>query len=283
MAEVVPPTPTNVDSKTLQGWHTVFKPPWEVLVGIGYVDGAEARLTAGQVAILAPAQGEVTADNTDQTIEERELDVAGEPIYVVSTSASDTTNVKIRGITTDGVSENVIVTLNGTTPVQVVSSAADDNWFNICACVNIAGVEMVGVVYTSTASVGIPDNTDSIQTKMVIGTNLAFNAIVMCADDEVLVFPGVDISCSVKDEIVLHLSRRIAAAGVFVKAFAWFAYENATQYHFTTPVVLTARQKMAITVEAGANNTGVAWQMSYYSLNNSNTTTTREGVGRLFE
>lgn len=283
MAGIVPPTPNNVDSQSLIAWHSVFKPPWEVLIGLDYVEGASLALHAGVADALTVAQGEVTPDNTDQTHLEKELDVAGEAVWLVSTSASDTNTMVVVGINADGDCETQVVTLTGTTPVQVPSGHASNFWFNVNRMANTGTAITVGTVYCSTKSnAGVPANTDDIQCKMQVGTEFASNPMVMAGTDEVLVFIGMDISTSLKDQMEFRIGRRPSNARPWIKVFKVLSFESYIPYRFTVPIVISGGQKIVFTVtNSTGSNLDMTWQANYYSLNNTDITP-QAGIGVLF-
>ena len=57
---IIPPKQSQVDSKRLEQWHRVHKTDWGTLIGIGYVDGAQAKPFSSQVNALAAVTGEVS-------------------------------------------------------------------------------------------------------------------------------------------------------------------------------------------------------------------------------
>lgn len=280
---IVPPDPQRVESIELQTWHTVHKVPWDVLVGLNYVDGANLTLHAGAVDGLAAAAGEVSLDNTDSTRTEKELSTSAEAVFLVSTNSSDTTNVVVDGVDSDGECRVITVTLNGTTPVQVLSGGTGNTWLNVNRIFNVGTAAFVGDVYCSTKSTaGTPANTDNIQAKMAIGTEYASNTMVMCGTNEVLVFTGIDITASRRDEIAIFISRRVAITRPWIKVFKVFAFEGFLPYRFIVPVVLTEGQKIAFTGAATTNNTDVTWQSSYYSLQQDSSIPEGQGINVIF-
>jgi len=283
MAGIVPPAPNSVDSQSLIAWHTVYKTPWEVLIGLDYIDGATLALHAGMGDAVTVAQGEITPDNTDQTHLEKELDVAGEAVFLVSTDASDTNAMVVVGVNGDGDVETRVVTMTGTTPVQVPSEHASNFWFNVNRIANTGTAVTVGTVYCSTKSgAGVPANTDDIQCKMEISTEFASNPMIMAGDSEVLVFIGMDLSVSLKDQMEFRIGRRPSNARPWIKVFKVLSFESFIPYRFTVPIVIGAGQKIVFTV---ANSTGsnldMTWQANYYSLN-AGDTTPGSGIGVLF-
>lgn len=284
MGTVIPPNPALVESIELQTWHTVNKIPWDTLVGLNYVRGAALILHAGQVDALTASAGEVSLDNTDSTREEKELSLTGEDVWLVSTSASDTSAVIVQGVNSDGDCMQLVTVLTGTTPVQVISGAADDAWFNINRIFNGGAVPFVGDVFCSTKSdAGVPANTDDIQAKMPIGSEYASNTMVMCGNNEVLVFTGIDVTAAKRDEIAIFISRRLSNTKPWIKAFKVFAFEGFLPYRFIVPVVLTEGQKIAFTGSATTNNTDMTWQSSYYSLAQDTGIPNDEGINVLFK
>ena len=282
MAKIVPPKASQVDAHSLSQWHTIFKTPWDILVGLDYIDGVTLALHASQVDSLAAASGEVCLDNTDQTRTEKELSLSAEAVYAVSTSSSDTTVLKVLGVNSDGDCETIDVTLNGTTPVQVLNTATDNKWLNINRAFNGGAVAYVGVIYVSTKSgAGTPANTDAIQTKMPIGSEYSSNPMVMCGNNEVLVFTGIDITAAQRDEVSIFISRRLSNGQPWIKAFKLFAFESFLAYRFIVPVVLIEGQKFCFTGSAATATIDMTWQSSYYSL--ARPTDLTSGIGVIFD
>ncbi len=266
---IIPPDPSSVESHTLISWHQVYKIPWEVLIGLDYVDGAGLALHTGQGDAVTTAQGEITPDNTDQTHLEKELSLSGEKVFIVSTSASDTNVMAVVGVNAEGDCETTVLALNGTTPVEVTSAHVTNFWFNVNRIANGGTAVTVGTVYCSTKSdAGTPVNTDNIQCKMAIGTEFASNPMVMAGDDEVLVFIGMDISTSLKDQLEFRIGRRLALTRPWIKAFKVLSFESFLPYRFTVPIVIGNGQKIVFTI---ANSTGspldMTWQANFYSMN----------------
>jgi len=283
MADIVPPPPASVDSRSLSQWHTVFKTPWEVLIGLDYVDGAELALHAGIQDALTTAQGEVAPDDTDQTLEEKELAVAGEAVFLVSTDAGDTHDIVVLGVNADGDSDSVTVTLNGLTPVAVPSAHASNFWFNVNRMANASSSSQVGVIYCSTKSIaGEPDNTNNIQCKMPIGTEFASNPMVMAGVDEVLVFIGMDLSTSLKDQMEFRIARRLSQSRPWIRVFKVLSFESYLPYRFTVPIVIKGGQKILFTVKNTiGSDLDMTWQANFYSLN-AKTVGGGSGVAILF-
>lgn len=271
MAGIIPPPPNSIDSQSLIAWHQVFKIPWEVLVGLDYVDGATLALHAGIQDGLTVAQGDVCPDDTDQTFLEKELADAGEAVFLVSTSSSDVHALACVGVNADGDCETVVVTLTGTTPVQVPSAHATNLWFNMNRLANTSTSSQVGVIYCSTKSnAGTPVNTDDIQCKMPIGSEFASNTMVMAGTDEVLVFIGMDLSTSLKDQMEFRIQRRPSQSRPWINVFKVLSFESYIPYRFTVPIVIGGGQKINFTA---TNSTGsdlnMTWQANYYSLNSA--------------
>lgn len=283
MPRVVPPSPAEVDSYGLRAWHQVYKTPWEVLVGIGYVEGAAPVLNAQNVPLLAPGDGEVAIDASLSTIAEKELADAGELLYAVSTDAGDTTDATMSGVNADGVHESVSFTLNGLTPVQVVSSATSiAGAWTTGHCLRNTATSWVGTVYVSTLSTaGIPATaTDSIQIVVPTDDNRGENPLIEAGDSQVLVFGGFNISVSVKDQITVHMHIK-PEGSPWQLAFSFLAYQNAFSYRPTIPVVMAQGSKMIATAAASSSGTAISFQMSYYALDALDLSHA-EGVGMLF-
>ena len=192
VAKIVPPTPKEVGSLELQQWFGVFRPDWETLVALEYVDGGIQRAltfcqdgldsSAGLVGMYCSAlqTGSLVPPLT-----------SGVELFGVSTSASDTAICISQVIDSNGDQTQITWTLNGTTPVSLGTGLVYAARISI-----ISPTLNVGEVYISTkAEAGLPAIVaNKVQVVVPVGANYGCNPIIRGANGKTLLITDAVLS-----------------------------------------------------------------------------------------
>ena len=270
MPQIVPPDQGRVESRALQAWHNVFKPTWETLVGLGYAGGASTHTYDMDIVGLDSVDGEVSFFGNGFAAPAMQPwpDGGTATYYAVSDSASDTCDLYVHGLGSDGLTKTDTVTLTGTTPVNLGTY----KHINAVLCLN-GSDRNVGNIFVSEDSTAVPTDivADNIHIICPPGWGKAVNPTMMAATDEVMVFPEINISADRSDgaEIVIYKS---LPDGTVFRVTKWYLFQSAYQNKFGVPIVLQPGEFIRLTIERSASGTGsinAACDLRHYGLTDS--------------
>lgn len=270
MPQIIPPDQGRVESRALQAWHTVFKPGWETLIGLGYAGGASTHTYSLNIEGLGTGSGEVSffGGGFATPAMQNWPDGGTDTYYIVSSSASDTSDATVYGIASDGSMSTQTVTLTGTTPVSLGTLK------HVNAFVYHGGTARnLGTIYVSTASGAVPTSitTDDIQCIAPVGWAKAVNPTMMSSDAEIMVFPEINISADRADGAEISIYKSIPGGDVF-KVTQFYLFQAAFQNHFGVPIVLQPGEFIRLTIKRSASGTGdinAACDLRHYGLMSS--------------
>ena len=277
MAAVTPPTEVEKDSQSRLTWHDVFRPHFDELISVGYVDGCFPLSYGSSV------DGAVTGDGQIAFREAPELnygaDLSASTVYIVSTSSSDTQDYVVQGIDANGDYATASVTATGTTPVAVSGT-----WNHIQRCICTTGVDNVGLVYISTDSGNVPTViTDQIQTVMAIGENYAINPMLQVPNNQLFTISAFDFSQDVNQKATVKILAR--RQGRWIINFKFFVGSNDSfRQTFNTPLRLFEGDAMRVTFNAtggGAARASFGMNGNVWDLTDLDPRLT--GIGEIFK
>lgn len=278
MAQVQPPTSQHLETHGTRSWHSVFRPHFDTLVSLGYVEGVYPLSYGGSLAGAASTDGEVAFREAPPL--GYGADLAGDTIYIVSSSTSDTQNYAIQGIDTNGDFATTTVAASGTTPV-----ALSGTWDHIQRCVCTDGVDNVGTVYTSTkATAGVPSTTaHQIQTAMAVGDNYAINPMLVVPNNQIFTLNAFDFSQDVNQTATVRLFAN--RQGRWIINFKFFVgKQDSFEQVFHTPLRFFAGDKLKVTFEAGGGTSAKAtFGMNGNTWDVTNLDDRRVGAGEIFK
>lgn len=284
MTGIVPPSPAQVDNFGLAQWHGIFKTPWETLVGIGYVTGASHRMWTNRIAGLETGDGEVSLFG--EAVLEPELQPAppssNVTFYIVSSSASDTSDAKVWLVDENGDETIKDVTLTGTTPVSIGS-------YIHCNMIMYLGgyTQNIGDIFVSTKSdAGTPlIITNKVQAHVAIGNGHGNNPCQLCPNHEVYVFAGIDLTTDKSDGIEFKVYKDVTMSGGIhrMQAQEWIVYQTALSIDHITPHVIKAGEKICLTAERIGSGSAAEGHANWDQIILSQAATTGpEGIAQLF-
>jgi hypothetical protein len=284
MADVVPPSAADWSSAHLQGWHRVFKTDWRDLVAMGYVDGADGRMYTENVTGLEAADGQVSFYGETYLEPEAQgnIKTSNASFYAVSSSASDTHDVRCWMVDENGDETITSVTLTGTTPVLIGSFVH----CNLATAENGQTQNLGDITVSTKAIAGVPlVITDDVQCHIGIARGHGNNPRQLCPNNQACIFTSIDLSSDRLDgiDVQMHIGRKFNGGGPHdTNAKQWFIYESTFTETFAMPVALTAGEYLSLHIERSAAGTGAVnagVNMSMYVLTAS---TNDDGAGTLF-
>lgn len=263
MAHVKPPGRQEINAGQRQVWHNLFRPPWEMLVSIGYIDAARVLQAQSQHIELQLIDGEQNIDGSGGTHLDKDLLDTGEELFAVSTSSSDIQQLELLGIDANGDPVTRTVDLTGTTPVST------GTWLNV----NSAAVQLVGnvgTVYVSTKSTaGVPVVADKLQIKMDIDHGLAVNSMQQIGAEEIGMFNQLSFSVTSEQARAVG-SVRVKAKqdGVWYHIYESRCTQATTIQVIDVPRLIPSKVKFAVTAQAiTEDKTVFCYQADVYALN----------------
>ena len=158
----------------------VINTPYFVEIAKGNVPGHVAYNKFGQ-NLAVPATLEDIWDGS--AVYEYLADDTFATMYISSDNNGDAGDVwEVQGIDSDYNYSTVEVTTSGFTFVALTSGAADDKWWRVFRALNKSAVVSLGNIYISKDNTdiggnGIPDDTDDIQAKILIGNEQTFMSL----------------------------------------------------------------------------------------------------------
>ncbi len=290
MGSISPPSAARVESDVLRGWHGVFSPPWELLVGLGYVEGASGMPFNNSIADLAAADGQVMVYG-DATLEpelQPTLITTAGTFYIASNNAGDTMGAEVHYIDAAGDRQMDEVTLVGTTPVKV-GGTLDVLHVNMVALEGLT--KNLGLVTISTKSdVGLPlVITDNIQVAVSVGDMFGHNPTMKCPNDEQWVIGSLHMAADKNDGVTVGLYKYlINDSGVLSehKIHTFTIYEASYQHHFEIPQSIKEGEAFRLTCSrsaAGNGSVNLEVNLDLIRLDGTQGVSGEAGVASLFE
>lgn len=276
------PTPPSRDQIQDQGrlnWHTMFRPHFDELVALGYIEGA------GIFSYGATIEGYKKVDGVVAFREGTPLpygpDLAADTVYLVSSSISDTGTYRIIGLDENGDLQDETVTATGTTPVAVIGS-----WNHVQRIIHSSDLsDNVGTVYVSTKSgAGVPIlASDQIQVVIPPADNYAINPLIVVPNKWTLLIHAFDFTTDTSqgNTIEIFANRQ----GNWILNFKFFvSRDDAFNQSFHAPLALFEGDKMRVQIEAeGATEAKSGFGFNtIYVTDNRDPTLKTSGTGQLY-
>lgn len=278
MSDVTIPTKEEIQRDSRFRWHAAFRPHFDALVAVGYVDGCFPLSYGSSLTGAAASDGEVAFREAPPL--NYGADLVADTVYVVSSSASDTQTYSIQGIDAAGDFATATVTATGTTPVAVSGT-----WNHVQRCICTDGIDNVGTVYVSTKSgAGVPSTTgDQIQTVMIAGDNYAINPMLVVPNHQIITLNAFDFSQNVQQTATVRVFAN--RQGRWIINFKFYVgKQDSFEQRFLTPVRLFEGDKMKVTFQAGGGTAANAtFGMNGNVWDASALDPTKEGIGEIFK
>jgi hypothetical protein len=230
-------------SRGRRRWAWLYKMPFFDMVSAGLIEGTEPLSFGGNIKSLAAASGEVRFDESQRAPTDLS---AGSSLYVVSSSASDTSQVTVHGVNASGDFAIVTATLTGTTPVRV---GAADAWNHGQKLIS-NGAANVGVLYLSAKSgAGAPGASDFVQCQVAIGDRYAINPVLLVPNGWHIAMLQMNFSTAQK-VLRIRFWRETIETGVKIKSFQVFMSDGDYEQQFPVPFFLKQGDKLTVTAES---------------------------------
>lgn len=242
------PVNKDIELPSFQAWHTAYRPTFDQLVAIGYAAGAKTLSFGSTVTGLNTVDGRVAFNESFLGFP---VELSSSTVYVISSSGSDTGQVRLQGLDSSDVPAEATVALNGTTPVAVPGT-----WNHIQSVV-ATDFTNVGTVYCSTDAAALPTTLgDQIQTVMLPGANYSINPMLRTGQNQFALINRFDFSTENRDSfrILIEANRE----GNWIQNFLLYTRDAQYAQEFRTPIALGPQQKMRVWCEMSGGSNGNA-------------------------
>ena len=270
MGSISPPDDAVLLGATFARWNQIYNFKFTDLISMGFVNGGSLLSYGCTTTGVDPGDG-IVAFN--ESILGYPTDLSADTVYLVSSSASDTSEFTIQGLDTTGEFVIETVTATGTTPV-----AFPGTWNHVQRCIS-SGADNVGTVYVSTDAGAIPTTVgDQIQTVMPPATNYAINPLLVCPNNQVILVFRFDFNTNTKAAATVFIDAN--RQGRWMQNFTFYVGDSAEQFEqtFTAPIRLLQGDKLRVRFLAGAVATSATFGMNGIVLRD----TGGHGMGQLF-
>lgn len=242
------PVNKDIELPSFQAWHTAYRPTFDQLVAIGYAAGAKTLSFGSTVTGLNTVDGRVAFN---ESLLGFPVELSSSTVYVISSSASDTGQVRLQGLDGSDIPAEATVALNGTTAVPVPGT-----WNHIQSVV-ATDFTNVGTVYCSTDPAALPTTLgDQIQTVMLPGSNYSINPLLQTGQNQFALINRFDFSTENRDSfrILIEANRE----GNWIQNFLLYTRDSQYAQEFRTPIALGPQQKMRVWCEMSGGSNGNA-------------------------
>ena len=278
MAGIGPPE--SLSGPRIQ-WHQVYQPTFFTNIAIGTLEGGVSRINRGNVEGLSVGDMETPFDVTKPNgIEDIELDLSGEDLYVVSDDAADVGQVMLAGIVDeDGAFGIIVVSLNGTTPVQLGSEVLQH-----CQSMTlVTGDVLQGTVFVSNKSDGVPVvNTDTIPLTIPVGVNSSTSTLLIGATNQAIIIPTITFTMNSSANVLIKRWVKVAAFGLqhYVLVDSWYMQSGPWTQELPLPLVIGEGDRTFLSIQTmmGGPSSGT-YSIKYARLDEI---TVQHGSGNIF-
>jgi len=242
------PVNKDIELPSFQSWHGAYRPSFDQLIAIGYAAGASALSYGSTVTGLNTTDGRVAFN---ESFLGYPAELSGSTVYVVSSSPSDTGDIRVQGLNDSGIYQDRTVALTGTTPVAVTGL------WNHVQRMTLVDTTNVGTVYCSTNSGGLPTTlAHQIQCVMPVGANYAINPLLVAGENQLILINRFDFSTANRDsmKVLIEANRQ----GNWIQNFVFYTSDSQFAQDFKTPIALQPGAKLRCWVEMTGGSNGDA-------------------------